>query len=361
MTTSQLAFDHEKAQRFVARTGQQLAAALNCYVSFVGHELGLYQQLRDLGWATSTELASATGYHERWIREWLRHQACNAQLDYDDEADAFRLSPEAISVLCDEESPYYFASGFQAFAALRGAVDRLPDAFRTGLGMKYDEHGPGCACGIEKLNNYIPRHDLVPKILPEVEGLEARLREGAEVADVGCGAGIALLYMAQAFPNSSFTGYEISTHALDRARANVAAWGLDNAMVVDAREHPLPDDHSVDFVTTFDVVHDSPFPDQIIAEIYAALARNGVWLCSDIRSFPQFGDNLRDNPSAPLMYGFSLMVCMSSAMSEAGGKGLGTLGFNMEVAQEMTAAAGFTRFRKLEYETAINSYYEIRP
>ncbi|MCY4128034.1 MAG: class I SAM-dependent methyltransferase [Gammaproteobacteria bacterium] len=361
MLGTQPEFDHEKAQRFAARTGQQLAAAINCYLSYIGDDLGLYKTILDLGWTTSDELAEATGLHERWIREWLRHQACNQHLDYDVDKDAFSINPEVGSVLCDEDSPYYFASGFQAFAALRSSVDRLPEAFVTGLGMRFDEHGPGCACGIEKLNNYIPRFELVQSILPQLDGVCERLEKGAKVADVGCGAGIALLNMAKAFPKSEFTGVEISTHAIERARSNIEEWGLSNVSIQDAREQPLPNSHSFDFITTFDVVHDTPFPDRLIAEIYAALRPDGTWLCSDIRSFPNFAKNLAENPSAPLMYGFSVMVCMSSAMSEPGGAGLGTLGFNSEVAQDMTAAAGFTRFRKLEYENAINSYYEIRP
>ena len=227
--------------------------------------------------------------------------------------------------------------------------------------MRYDEHGPGCACGMEKLNNYIPRFELVQSILPQLDGVCERLERGAKVADVGCGAAVALLNMAKAFPDSEFAGYEVSSHAIERANANVEAWNLPNVTICDAREEPLPADHSLDFITTFDVVHDVPFPDRMIADVYHALDADGTWLCSDIRSFPDFKDNLTENPGAPLLYGFSVMVCMSSAMSEPGGMGLGTLGFNSEVAESMTAAAGFTRFRKLEYENAINSYYEIRP
>ena len=361
MPATQTEFDHEKAQRFAARTGQQLAAAMNCYLSYIGDDLGLYKAILELGWVTSDELAAATGLHERWIREWLRHQACNQHLDYDVEKDAFSISSEVGSVFCDEDSPYYFASGFQAFAALRSSVDRLPEAFSTGLGMSFDDHGPGCACGIEKLNNYIPKYELVQSILPQLDGVCNRLEEGVSVADVGCGAAIALLNMAKSYPKSTFTGFEISTHAIERARANIRDWGLQNVSIQDAREQPLPGDRSLDFVTTFDVVHDTPFPDRLIEEIYSALSPDGTWLCSDIRSFPKFAENLAENPGAPLLYGFSVMVCMSSAMSEPGGAGLGTLGFNSEVARDMTAAAGFTRFRQLEYENSINSYYEIRP
>lgn len=361
MSADLATFDPKKAEVFVRRTGQQLAAAMNCYLSNVGDQLDLYKALSQLGSATSEELAEETGLHERWLREWLRHQACNEHLEYDAADNRFSISPEAFAVLCDEDSPYYFASGFQAFSSMGTALKRLPETFRTGLGMTYDEHGAACACGTEKLNNYIPRFHLVQTILPMLDGICDRLHTGIRVADVGCGSGIALLNMAKAFPNSHFVGYDVSKHALDRAQAHAEQSDLGNVSFVNVEDQRLPTDHSLGFVTTFDVVHDTPFPQQMIGDIHAALEPDGTWLCSDIRSFPKFEDNLKENPSAALMYGFSVLVCLSSAMSEPGGAGLGTLGFNEEVAQKMTKEAGFKRFRRLDFDNAVNSFYEIRP
>ena len=264
-------------------------------------------------------------------------------------------------MLCDKDSPYYFASGFAVYNVLQDAVKHLPNAFRTGMGMSYDDHGPACATGIENLNNYVPRYLLTSTILPELDGMCESLDRGIRVADVGCGAGVALIHMAGEYPNSQFFGYEISRHALNRAHENLRGANLKNVEIVDVNKNPLPDDESFDLVCTFDVVHDVPFPNQMLSAIRKAISPKGTWLCSDIRSFPTFEENLNDNPSAFLMYGFSMLVCMSSAMSEKNGAGLGTLGFNEQVAREMTAEAGFTQFRKLEYENATNSYYEIRP
>jgi hypothetical protein len=76
---------------------------------------------------------------------------------------------------------------------------------------------------------------------------------------------------------------------------------------------------------------------------------------------PTFEENLEKNPMTALMYAFSVMGCMSSAMSEPNGAGLGTLGFNESVAREMTAAAGFTKFQRIEFDNPMNAYYELRP
>jgi hypothetical protein len=70
---------------------------------------------------------------------------------------------------------------------------------------------------------------------------------------------------------------------------------------------------------------------------------------------------MRKNPMASLMYGISVLSCMSSALSEPDGAGLGTLGLSATVAQEMAERAGFSRFRRLDVEHAVNAFYEVRP
>jgi ubiquinone/menaquinone biosynthesis C-methylase UbiE len=202
---------------------------------------------------------------------------------------------------------------------------------------------------------------LVPVALPALDGVVARLEAGVAVADVGCGAGVALIEMAKAFPRSRFHGYEISAHALDLAAANQREAGVDNVTFHDANDDPLPDDASLAFITTFDCLHDMAHPARIMQAIRRAIAPDGTWLIADIKSKPSFEENMRDNPMAGMMYGFSVMSCMSSALSEPGGAGLGTLGFTEEVARTMTREAGFTRFRVCDFEHPMNAYYEIRP
>ena len=351
--------DRDRLEAFLKTIGGQVAAGFNCALSSLGDQLGLYKALKAIGPATSEELAAHTGLHERWLREWLRHQACVGQVDYGD--GRFGLSPEAGIVLAEEGHPFFFASGFGAVTATYPAIPKLPDAFRTGLGMSYDDHGPACACGIERMSGYMQREELVPKLLPELPGVVDKLESGALVADVGCGSGMALTTMAKAFPNSSFVGYDTSSHALERATANVASAGLDNVRLADPADEPLPGSPTFDLVSTFDVVHDTTHPGELLCAIREALKDDGAWLCADIRSFPTFEQNLAEHPMAALLYGFSVTVCMSASLSTPDGAGLGTLGFNEEVARRMSAEAGFTRFETLEYGNAINSFYDIRP
>ena len=187
------------------------------------------------------------------------------------------------------------------------------------------------------------------------------LTAGVAAADVGCGSGAGLLRLARAFPASRFTGYDISRYALDRAAESLAASGLTNAAFHDPRERPLPADGSLGFVTTFDCLHDMTDPDGIARTIRAALADDGTWLVADIKAYDTFAENVERNPMATLMYGTSVMSCMSSALSEPGGAGLGTLGMSESRARRMAEAAGFTRFRPVDLDSPVNAFYEIRP
>ena len=241
------------------------------------------------------------------------------------------------------------------------ALQLLPDCFRTGVGLDYDSHGPEGAVGIERSFEPWNRAHLLPTVLPTLDGVLSKLQDGGRVADIGCGAGGAVLLLAEAFPASTVAGYDISQHALARARSRLADAGLGNASFHDPREDPLPADHSVDLVTTFDCIHDMTDPQGMMAAIRSSLADDGTWLLVDIKALDTFEENARRNPMASLMYGVSVMSCMSSALSEPGGAGLGTLGLSPSKAEAMARDAGFTRFRKLPVEHAVNAFYEIRP
>jgi len=325
----------------------------------LGDRLGLYRAMADAGPLSAKELADRTGLKERWLLEWLKGQTAARLLDYHDD-DRFELTAVGAAVLADEEGSSAFAAG--AFGAPGGPemAEKLADAFRTGIGLSYQDHGPNAAHRTERMLGPWTRRSLVPQIIPALEGVDDKLRGGATVADVGCGAGVALMAMAEAYPSSQFHGYDPSTHAIDRAREQAEQRGLSNVELHAAGGEQLPGEPTYDFVITLDCIHDMTRPAEVISAIRRALQSDGTWLIKDIRSQPRFKDNLR-NPLLAMFYGFSVSACMSSALSEPGGAGLGTLGFNPEVAQRMTAEAGFTRFLPHDFDDPSNLYYEVRP
>ncbi|HEY0521351.1 MAG TPA: class I SAM-dependent methyltransferase [Ilumatobacteraceae bacterium] len=353
--------DPEKLKQYSLLLFSKLEGAVTAGMVHLGDQLGLYAAMRSAATPlASGELAVRAGLDERWVREWAYNQAAAGLIDVDGEQ-RFSLSPEAEAVLATREHPAFGMGMFHRLPELMQSLRIVSESFVTGLGHDYDSHGPDGAVGIERSFEPWNNAHLVPTVLPALDGVVERLTAGASVADVGCGAGSAVLLMAKTFPQSTFVGYDISEHALRRAKAKQAEARVANATFVDPRESPLPDDHSIDVVTTFDCVHDMTHPQEMMNSIHAALAPDGTWLLVDIKALDTFEENVRKNPMASLMYGISVLSCMSSALSEPGGAGLGTLGLSGNTARSMAQRAGFTRFRKLDVEHSVNAFYEIRP
>lgn len=326
----------------------------------LGDRLGLYRSLAEGGPATAGGLAERTGLNERWLLEWLRGQAAAGLVNSTD-GETFVLPDEAAPVLADSESSVWFAAGaFQGGVVPSDVVDRLAESFQTGVGLTYDDLGPGAAHGVERMLGPWTRHALVPMILPALDGAVERLQAGCRVVDIGCGAGVALLAMAHAFPQSQFDGFDPSRHAIDRARARLDETGLSNVRLYDRAASELPDASTYDLVLTLDCLHDMPHPQEATAAIRRAITDEGTWLIKEIRAGTSWAENLK-NPMLALMYGTSVATCMSSALSEPGGAGLGTLGLDRVRLEDMCRAEGFTRFRMHDFDDPANLYYEVRP
>ena len=352
--------DEDEVRRFAFRVWSYKQGEAVSLMIHLGDRLGLYRELAGAGPLRASELAARTGLQERWLLEWLRSQAAAGLVDSPDGV-SFELPAEAGPVLADESASLWFAAGaFQGGVADPDVVDRLAEAFRSGVGLSYDDLGPSAAHRVERMLGPWSRLALVPRILPAIEGVTARLERGARVADVGCGAGVAVLAMAEAFPRSTFDGYDPSQHAIHRARQKLEESGLANVTFHLAEAAELPREPTYELILTLDCIHDMPHPAEAIAAIRRAITDDGAWLIKDIRSAPTWEENRR-NPMLAMMYSTSVATCMSSALSEPGGAGLGTLGFDRGRAEEMCREAGFTRFRVHDFDDPANLYYEVRP
>jgi len=360
MDTPRTKLDPERLKEYSKHVFGLLNGAVTSALVYLGDDLGLYRALAEHGPATSAELAARTGLAERWVREWLYNQGAARVLEAQSDG-RFALSPEGRAVLANESHPAFGAGMFSQLPKTLALVEQLRGAFQTGVGLPYDAIGPEGARGIER--GFAPwvRNFLVRVGVPAIAGLKEKLAAGAKVADIGCGSGAALLELARAFPKAELHGYELSRHALARAEENRRSAGATNVHFHHVSEEPLPADGSFALALTFDCLHDMTQPQRTLAAIRKALAPDGVLWIADIKALPTYQENVAKNPMASLMYGFSVLTCMSSALSEPGGLGLGTLGFHEQRAREMTAAAGFTRFERLDIDHAVNAFYEARP
>jgi len=361
MSSAPRSVDPDRLKAFSKQVFGALEGAMTSAMIHLGDRLGLYRVMADAAEPmTSAELAERSELHERWVREWLHAQGAAGVLDYVGEG-RFVLTPEAEVVLANEQHPAFGCGLFSSLPNTLSVLDQLPEAFRSGVGLDYDAFGSEGARGVER--GFAPwyRALLVPMALPRIEGLVPALETGIRVADVGCGGGIALIEMAKAFPRSEFHGYDVSKFALERAEGNRKEAGVENVVFHDPREEPLPDDGSFAFVTTFDCLHDMTDPASVMRQIRGAIAPDGIWLIADIKAKDGYEANVEQNPMAALMLGTSVLTCMSSALSEPGGLGLGTLGFHEDLARRMTEEAGFRRFENLDLGHPVNAFYVVRP
>ncbi|MEY2433387.1 MAG: hypothetical protein QOC92_3112 [Acidimicrobiaceae bacterium] len=356
---TQLEPDFDQAALFAYRVWGYKQGEMVSMLIHLGDRLGLYRALDGAGMVTADDLAARTGLHPRWLREWLRGNAA-AELLVSDDGESFELTPEGAVVLAREHSSLLFAAGAFSAPTDPTVVDDLAEAFRTGIGLPYDRLGPSGAHSTERSLGPWARIALVPRIIPALGGLAERLEAGALVADVGCGAGVALTALAAAYPRSTFHGYELSRHALDRAEVRVQEECLTNVELFHTRAEEIPTDGRYAFVLTFDCLHDMTRPQDTIAAIRRTISEDGTWLIKDIRCDDSWAANRR-NPMLAMMFGFSVTTCMSSALSEPGGAGLGTVGFTTQVAERMVRDAGFSQFTVHDFDDPANLYYEVRP
>jgi len=324
----------------------------------LGDRLGLYKAMVGAGAQTSHEVADATELHERFVREWLLGQAAAGLVDRHEDG-RFELTDVQAAVLADEENSLAFAGG-----AFRGGVDpavldRIADSFRTGLGVTYEQQGPNAAAGLARMTGPWSRLALTSTILPALDGVVDKLEAGAKVCDIGCGGGVMLTTLAEAFPNSTCVGIDPSGVAVDLARSRAEEAGVSNVDFHEAYGQDLEAGADYDLVITFDCMHDMPFPDRTAEAIRHALAPDGTWLIKDIRSSGSFERDKR-NPLLAMFYGFSVASCLQSAMSEPGGMGLGTLGLHETAAKDLVQRAGFSGFTTHDLDDAANLYYEVK-
>jgi SAM-dependent methyltransferase len=309
--------DPERLRDFSRRLFGHLNGAVTSALVYLGDELGLYRALAEGGPANSAELAERTGLDERWVREWLYNQGAARLIEAGPE-ERFSLTPEARVVLAEEAHPAFGAGMFSQLPKTLGAAEQLRESFRSGLGLPYDAFGPEGARGVERV-------------------------------------------LAEAFPQAQLHGYELSRFALARAEENRAAAGATNLHFHHVENEPLPDDARFELMLSFDCLHDMTDPAGMARSIRRAIRRDGVWLIADIKAHPTYAENVAENPMASLMYGFSVLTCMSSALSKPGGAGLGTLGLPEASAKALCEAAGFSRFARLDVDHPINAFYEVRP
>lgn len=349
--------DQAKAEAFVGTALANTTAFTVTVLAGLGDRLGLWRALAERGPATSTELAERADIDERYAREWLGAMTTAEYLTYDPATGVFTLPPEHAPVLADEGGPVFFGGTFQMLRGMVTVYDELLEVFRTGGGVPQEAYHQDMWDGMERFTAGWFDNLLIQEWMPALPEVDAALRRGADVADVGCGRGRGLIRLAQEYPDSRFVGIDAYAGTIEAARENIARAGVaDRVRIVHAdASEAIPG--SYDVIFTFDVVHDAVDPAGLLRQIHDALRQGGRYVCLDINASHRLEENI--GPLGALFHGCSLLYCMTTSLAH-GGAGLGTVGFNEEVARTMTTAAGFTGFRRVPLENPFNNLYEAQ-
>ena len=176
------------------------------------------------------------------------------------------------------------------------------------------------------------------------------------MADVGCGHGASTVLMAQAYPSSSFTGFDYHEGSIQTARARAQEAGVSdrvNFEVARAKDFP---GNGYDLVTFFDCLHDMGDPVGAARHVLSTLAPGGVWMIVEPFANDRVEENL--NPIGRVFYSASTLLCTPASLSQEVGLALGAQAGEARM-REVVTQGGFSSFRRAT-ETPFNLIYEAR-
>lgn len=356
--TETVAFDEAKAGEFLGKALNDLAGMTAVLLCGIGDRLGLFKDLDANGAGTSEELSQRAGIDERYAREWLGGMSAAGYLTYDPATGRFALPPEHAAVLAKEGHEVFFGGLYEQMLGMPRVVEPLLEAFRKGGGVPQSAYGAEHWSGLERGTAAWFDNLLVPVWIPAVPEVEAALQRGIDVADVGCGAGRALIRLAEAYPKSRYTGYDNFPAQVERARAAVEAASLSDKVRFEMTDVAQGLPETYDLIATSDVVHDSADPLGLLTAIHDSLRPEGHYLCLDINCSDKVEENV--GPLATMMYGASVFYCMTTSLAQ-GGAGLGTLGLHQPKMRELAAQAGFSSVDLAPIDNPFNVLYVLRP
>ncbi len=335
--------DEAKLHAFVGKMLGDLGGAMSVPTVRLGFRLGLFDALAQ-GPATDRELAErAGGLHVRYVREWALAQAANGYIDFDSATDTFSLSAEQAMVFEQRDSPVYLAGGFEMVAAMVEAEAKVEQCFRSGTGVRWGDHAGClfCATGAFFRPGYV--NNIVQNWIPALNGVEGKLRVGARVADVGCGVGFSTLLMAQAYPNSQFTGYDFHEPSIEEARRHAEEHGMGTRVQFEVSTAKEIAGRDFDLVTMYDCLHDMGDPRGCAGHMRRILAPGGSWMIVE----PIAGDRPEQNlnPVGRLYYNASTMICVPTSLDQEVGEALGAQAGEARLA-EIVREGGFDTVRR---------------
>ncbi|MEJ2096600.1 MAG: class I SAM-dependent methyltransferase [Deltaproteobacteria bacterium] len=343
--------------------------ALNLAIS-IGYTLGIFDCLdrHDTPVEINT-LANQTGLNRRYLQEWLGIMVTGGIVELEDrgtdENDRYSLPKSHGDLLCRRAGNNNLGVYTQEIPILTAsALYAVQEDFSKGCGIPFSVY-PQFQSFMAELSDAKHEQVLIRDFLPSVDDgkLIKRLETGICVCDLGCGQGVALNLMAEAFPASFFLGIDNHEQAVAQAVSQATTLGLTNVrfeLKDAARIENDPDFSGIcDWVCAFDAIHDQSHPLAALRGCRTMLKPDGLFSMIDIKAGSRITDNM-DHPMAPFLYTVSLMHCMPVGLKDKG-RGLGMM-WGREQALKLLARAGFSHVTAREIPNdPFNLHFQCRP
>ncbi|MDQ4118812.1 MAG: methyltransferase domain-containing protein [Actinomycetota bacterium] len=348
------------ADAFAERLFSAVLATIDVHTAYLGGRLGWYRALAGGEALTSTELSRRCATAERYTREWLEQQAVTGVLTCDDNPDAGRrrytLPPGHAEVLTDELSPNHVLPLARFVAAAGKQLDALAEAYRTGGGVSWAQHGTDLREAQAAANRPMFLVALGETYLPAVPDVDAALRAGGRVADVGCGHGWSAIGIALAYPQATVDGYDLDAPSIEAARHNAAEAGVGDRVRFHRADPAAATGGPYDVVFAFECVHDLPDPVTVLASMRAMAGTTGAVVVMDERVADEFtapGDEIER-----LMYGYSLLCCLADGMAHHPSAATGTV-MRSGTLRDYARQAGFAEVEALDIADDFFRFYRL--
>lgn len=351
----------ETREAFSDRVFSDLLGTLSTFATTIGVDLGWYEALAGVDSMSAPELAAATDTDERYAREWLEQQTVSGYLtviDANAEPDVrrFSIAPELAEILTDRSSLGYMGP-FPGFAASLGrSLPQLIEVFRTGEGFGWHQHDDAVRCGQAEANRPMFIHRLGQDYLSSLPDVDAALRNGGSVADIGCGLGWSSIGVAQAYPTARIDGYDIDAPSIEQARVNAIEAGVADRVSFHALDASEVHADGYDLVMALECVHDMSDPISVLAEMKNIVKPAGRVVVMDERVGEHFTGE--PDPLEQLMYGFSLVCCLADGRNAPESVATGTV-MRPATLERYASAAGFAAVDILPIDDDFFRFYDL--
>lgn len=275
----------------------------------IGVELGLFKVLAESPGRSAADMAAALKLHPPYVATWCLTAYGLGLLDAD-EQHRYRLAPFIDKILASPGHPRDLTGYIRLGTAfLTEDFEHCRKAFHTGETVPFQGRSHAFADTIGDAIGGL-HAATARKFLPDLDGMTARLNQGAHVLEVGCGTGRFLMHLAKAWPEAHCTGADIDPTGIEIARNKIAMAGMESRIdVIESDIADLPAS-AFDAVVMIEVLHEiAPHIRQHVINGCAHVLKPGGWLLIVDETYPStLSEARRPEFQFPLQTGFEEMT-----------------------------------------------------